>query len=52
MQMLVPIGIAIYTCNFGRWMKSRKNKSGAYGAYAIAAVALGVSIFALLRHNL
>lgn len=52
LQMLVPTGVAIYTINFGRWMASRKIKSGAFGAYVIAVLAFVLSLVSLLKNNL
>lgn len=37
--MLIPIGITIYTLNFGHWMRRRGNIIGAMGAYVIAILA-------------
>lgn len=49
-QSILVILIVIYTVNFGRWLWSRKMKTGAYGAYGVAAVALAVSAFAIYLH--
>ena len=51
-QMLVPAGVAIYTVNFGRWLASRQNRSGAYLAYFLAVLAFGLTLVVLLRNNI
>ncbi|WP_018132685.1 hypothetical protein [Effusibacillus pohliae] len=51
-QMLIPVGVAIYTINFGRWMAAKRLRMGAYGAYGLAVIALAVTILALLRHTI
>ncbi|MFC4767636.1 hypothetical protein [Effusibacillus consociatus] len=50
-QMLLPVGVFIYTINFGRWMRSRNIKAGAYVTYAIAVMALGLTFWVLLHNN-
>ncbi|GAX91942.1 hypothetical protein [Effusibacillus lacus] len=52
LQLLIPVGIVIYTINFGRWMAGRQIKSGAYAAYAIATIAFGLTVWVVLRNNL
>ncbi|BCJ86976.1 hypothetical protein [Effusibacillus dendaii] len=51
-QMIVPVVIVIYTVNFGRWMALKKIRSGAFGAYLIAATAFGLTVWVLLKNNL
>lgn len=51
-QLLIPLGITLYTINFGKWMAARDHKSGAIGAYLVAALSIGVTVVALLRNSL
>ncbi|KEO82018.1 hypothetical protein [Tumebacillus flagellatus] len=51
LQMLVPLWIAVYTFNFGRWMRKRDHRSGAWGAFLFAALALGISGWMLVRNS-
>gem|GEM_PF-5435851 len=38
--MLVPLGICIYTVNFGRWLHSRRQILGSVSAFTLAALSL------------
>lgn len=51
LQMVIPVGVTIYTVNFGRWMAGKGNRPGAYGAYALAIIALVLSAVSLFRNN-
>lgn len=51
-MLLTPLGISIYTINFGRWMAKRKIRSGAIGAYVIAVIAFGLSAYVLIRNSM
>ncbi|MBL0388781.1 hypothetical protein JJB07_19450 [Tumebacillus sp. ITR2] len=51
-EMLVPLWIAVYTFNFGRWLGKRDHRSGSWGAYLFAMLALGVSGWMLIRNSI
>jgi hypothetical protein len=51
-KLLIPLGMTIYTINFGRWMGRRKHKAAAFGAYLISVVAMGLSAFIMIRNSL
>jgi len=38
--ILVPILVAIYTCNYGRWAWQQGMRGGAVGLYALAVLTL------------
>lgn len=43
LAMLVPLGVLIYTVQFGRWMQKKRLILGAISAYSLAAVSLLLS---------
>jgi len=43
LAMLVPLGVLIYTVQFGRWMQKKRLILGAVSAYVLAAVSLLLS---------
>ena len=51
LQMIVPAAVAVYTFNFGRWMHRNHNKTGACGAYALAALSFGLTAWVLMKNN-
>jgi fumarate reductase subunit D len=51
LQMLLPLWIAVYTFNFGRWMHKRDDRAGSWGAYLFAVLALGISGWVVLRNG-
>ncbi|MGZ4112963.1 MAG: hypothetical protein ACXVP5_11065 [Tumebacillaceae bacterium] len=52
MKLLIPLGMAIYTVNFGRWLGKRKHKMGAFGAYLIGVLSMGMAAFVLIRNSI
>ncbi|PWK12847.1 hypothetical protein [Tumebacillus permanentifrigoris] len=50
-MMLIPLWVAVYTFNFGRWMHKRGNVAGTWGAYLFVALELGVSGWVFLRNG-
>lgn len=45
--MTIPLLVAIYTFNYGRWAAKRDLVRGAVGLYLLAAGAVGVPAFVL-----
>lgn len=45
--LLVPLLVAIYTWNYGRWAWKREFRRGAIGLYLLAFATVGVSGFAV-----
>lgn len=43
LAMLVPLGVLIYTVQFGRWMQKKRLMLGAISAYVLAAMSLLLS---------
>ncbi|WP_019120342.1 hypothetical protein [Brevibacillus massiliensis] len=48
-EALIPLGILIYTINFGRWLGKRKLPVGAFGAYFVGGLSFALTIWMLLR---
>lgn len=38
MIMTMPTLVAVYTVNFGRWLKKKGNTRGAIGVFIVAAI--------------
>lgn len=51
-KLFVPLCIAIYTINFGRWMRRRQHKAGALSAFALGAIEFGLSFYVLWRNSM
>lgn len=51
LQLAIPAMVAVYTFNFGRWMKKHNHLLGAFGAYLLAAAAFLLSCWSVLRNN-
>lgn len=47
--MLIPLGILIYTIQFGRWMQAKKLPAAAVSAYVLGICAFGLSGVVLWR---
>lgn len=45
--MLIPVLVAIYTWNYGRWAWKQGLRGGALGLFLLAAAAVGVPGFAI-----
>ncbi|MCF8563882.1 hypothetical protein LLE49_03890 [Alicyclobacillus tolerans] len=49
LAMLIPLGVAIYTVQFGRWMLRKRLGLGAVSAFALAVATFSVSGVVLWR---
>ena len=49
LTMLIPLGVFIYTVQFGRWMQGKRLWLGAFTAYGFGVTALGLSGLILWR---
>lgn len=47
--MLIPLGVSIYTINFGRWMQAKRLILAAVSAYVLAVATFGLSGVVLWR---
>lgn len=47
--MLLPLGVLIYTIQFGRWMQGKQLFLAAVSAYVLAVSAFSLSGFVLWR---
>jgi hypothetical protein len=45
--MVLPVGVAVYTFNFGRWLGRRRYRLGAAGVYVLALVTVAVPAYLL-----
>ncbi len=44
-SLLIPVLVAVYTVNYGRWAWKRKLRRGAIGLYLLAAATVGIPGF-------
>lgn len=48
LALLIPLGIAIYTVNYGRWAWRQKLRLGAIGLYLLAILSVAVPAMVLM----
>lgn len=49
--MLVPLCVAIYTYNYGRWAMRNQNRRGAVGLFLLAALVLAMPGLTVWWHS-
>lgn len=45
--LLAPLAISFYTCTYGLWALQKGCRRGGVGVFILAALVLGLSLFAL-----